>query len=249
MQATRFGGAGCRWGDAHALAGLPVSARRASPMSKWTGRRRRAGLRWRTGSRAGSAGSLGTSRGVDHAGAARDGHLGPAGAEHAQAHRRVVQAHVPLHVPGGARDARLLGRRTPTRCWFGGGRQSRGGGLSSTNGWVLCLGSQYGVRVCRHNPRPTPINRTHSTVSGGRPTLDCGVIKQGRRAGHHPRGWVKWSDQRAGTKPAAVIIVAPAASWADFTPQSIGVGVRPVGLPTRGVATLTRTFERSVMAW
>ena len=137
----------------------------------------------------------------------------------------------------------------PTRCWFGGGRQSRGGGLSFTNGWVLCLGSQYGVRVCRHNPRPTPINRTHSTVSGGRPTLDCGVIKQGRRAGHHPRGWVKWSDQRAGTKPAAVIIVAPAASWADFTPQSIGVGVRPVGLPTRGVAPLTRTFERSVMAW
>ena len=125
---------------------------------------------------------------------------------------------------------------------------SVGGGRAEEAGSRPRTGGSYAlVRVCRHNPRPTPINRTHSTVSGGRPTLDCGVIKQGRRAGHHPRGWVKWSDQRAGTKPAAV--VAPAASWADFTPQSIGVGVRPVRLPTRGVAPWTRTSERSVMAW
>jgi hypothetical protein len=163
MQATRFGGAGCRWGDAHALAGLPVSARRASPISKWTGRGRRAGLRWRTGSRAGSAGSLGTSRGVDPAGAARDGHLGPAGAEHAQAHRRVEQAHVPPRTGRCPRRSSTGPTYAPTRCWFGGGGRAEEAGSRPRTGGSYALAANT---VCES---ATTIHGPHRSIEPTQP--------------------------------------------------------------------------------
>lgn len=71
----------------------------------------------------------------------------------------------------------------------GGGRAEEAGSRPRTGGsYALAANTVCESAATIHGPRRS-IEPTQ--LWGGRPTLDCGVIEQGRRAGHHPRGWVK----------------------------------------------------------